>query len=259
MSELAKREENGKKGERRTESFLLDAFWVLRRSVDVDGADFLIQEQSDTLEELRERTKTLEVLGLVQAKFFEGRNEVAVAIDYVLDSTGSPRAEFFISIHTDDMDGRHEDYFFSAEQITKAFRYRENADGSKVFAFSITDDRKFEEFRNLPPRTKNELIRVGMKAAFAARNAELLAAALDFAKRYYASRRNALVQTQADEFRLQRGNLSYVFQRAGQITHGRVEDAMTGTVKALPSPPVNMEQYEFDPLTETWRVKKAGL
>ena len=54
-----KREENGKKGEARTEAFLLDSFWTMKRSVDVDGADFLVQEQTNTLEELRERVKKL--------------------------------------------------------------------------------------------------------------------------------------------------------------------------------------------------------
>ena len=258
MSDLAKREENGNKGETRTQAFLLDSYWVMRRSVDVDGADFLVQEQANTLEELRERTKKLEVLGIIQAKFFEGRNEVAVLQDYVLDTTGTPRPEFFISIHTDDKEGRHEDYFFTAEQITKAFRPRVNADKTKVFVFSITEERKYTEFRNLSPKAKNELIREGTKRATADRNAELLQVALAVAKSYLESRQSRLTQTDSNEFRVRRGSLNYIFQREGLYTSGRVYDAMTDTFKTLPPPPPDMEKHEFDPVAEIWRVKMPG-
>ena len=40
-----KRMENGTIGETRTKAFLLDRFWVLERSVDIEGADFLIQRK----------------------------------------------------------------------------------------------------------------------------------------------------------------------------------------------------------------------
>ncbi len=40
--------ENGTVGEARTRSFLIDRFWVLERSVDTDGADFLIQRRTTT-------------------------------------------------------------------------------------------------------------------------------------------------------------------------------------------------------------------
>jgi hypothetical protein len=36
-------QENGVVGEARTRAFLVDRFWVLERSVDIEGADFLIQ------------------------------------------------------------------------------------------------------------------------------------------------------------------------------------------------------------------------
>lgn len=257
MSDLAKREENGRKGEARTEGFLLDAFWVLRRSADIDGADFLVQEQSDTLEELRERTKKLEVLGIVQSKFFENRNEVAVAAEYVFDSDG-PRFEFFLSVHTDDKDGRHQDYFFTAEQICKEIHYRASDDKPKVFFFSITKERKFEDYCNLTPRKKNGLIREGMMRASATRNAELLQMALVVAKQHLASYQSGLAKTQPDEFELRRGSLAYIFNRDGLTTRGRVFDLMTETSKTLPAPPVDMEKHEFDPVTETWRVKQAG-
>ena len=81
MSDLAKQQENGTKGEARTQAFLLDEFWVLRRSVDVDGADYLVQIQADTTEELEARQYSIQPFGVVQSKFFEGRNEVRLKRD----------------------------------------------------------------------------------------------------------------------------------------------------------------------------------
>jgi hypothetical protein len=37
--------QNGSIGEARARAFLLDRFWVLERSVDIDGADFIIQRR----------------------------------------------------------------------------------------------------------------------------------------------------------------------------------------------------------------------
>ncbi|MBE4480656.1 hypothetical protein HJ011_23320 [Vibrio parahaemolyticus] len=46
MSDLAKREENGNLGEALAVAVLLKRFWVLDRSVDVDGADYLVQKKT---------------------------------------------------------------------------------------------------------------------------------------------------------------------------------------------------------------------
>lgn len=40
-----KRMENGSVAEARTRAFLMDRFWILERSVDVQGADFIIQRR----------------------------------------------------------------------------------------------------------------------------------------------------------------------------------------------------------------------
>ena len=41
--------ENGSIGEARTKELLIDRFWILERSVDVQGADFIIQRKSNEL------------------------------------------------------------------------------------------------------------------------------------------------------------------------------------------------------------------
>lgn len=57
VSDLAKREENGNLGEALAVAVLLKRFWVLDRSVDVDGADYLVQKRHDSLKKLRQNTK----------------------------------------------------------------------------------------------------------------------------------------------------------------------------------------------------------
>ena len=92
------RQENGTLAEARTRSFLLDRFWVLERSVDVDGADFIIQRRL-TRRSLLDRSPPR--LGFVQAKFYsDKRTSQYIHLEYVLDRDGEPRSEFFVLCHT---------------------------------------------------------------------------------------------------------------------------------------------------------------
>ena len=143
MSKLAKREENGDLGESLTQSILLSRFWVLKRSADVDGADFLVQRQCDSLEELRARARQIQILGIVQSKYFEASNRVEVQKAYVLDDE-KPRKEFFCLIHTHDKSGEHVYYFFSAADIVKEF---EDNEEKEVYWFALTQERQYESPR----------------------------------------------------------------------------------------------------------------
>ena len=58
MSDLAKRNEYGRKAEYRTEAFLLDQFWVLNLSVDLDGAVFLVRPATRSAVSLHEQAGT---------------------------------------------------------------------------------------------------------------------------------------------------------------------------------------------------------
>lgn len=63
--------QNGTIAEARSRAFLLDRFWVLERSVDIDGADFIIQRRITNKNILdREAPR----LGVVQVKFFGTSN-----------------------------------------------------------------------------------------------------------------------------------------------------------------------------------------
>ena len=60
--------QNGTIGEARAKAFLIDRFWILERSVDIDGADFIIQRRI-TKSNILDRNPPR--FGVVQVKFFD--------------------------------------------------------------------------------------------------------------------------------------------------------------------------------------------
>lgn len=100
--------QNGSIGEIRTKSFLMDRFWVLERSVDIHGADFIIQRrlyEKNILDDQPTR------FGVVQSKFSQDdRTNHNVKKEYILDKENKPRNEFFLIIHSGDEDV-HKDVF----------------------------------------------------------------------------------------------------------------------------------------------------
>ncbi len=86
--------QNGAIGEARAKAFLLDRFWVLERSVDIDGADFIIQRRL-TGKNLLDREAPR--LGVVQVKYFgTPTTQHFVHLEYVVDENNVPRNEFFL-------------------------------------------------------------------------------------------------------------------------------------------------------------------
>ena len=80
--------ENGSVGEARSRAFLIDRFWVLERSVDTEGADFLIQRRTVTQ---RFTDQVPPRVGVIQAKFFHDRRTTHhIPRSYVLDDKGQP-------------------------------------------------------------------------------------------------------------------------------------------------------------------------
>ena len=106
--------ENGSLGEARTRAFLADRFWVLERSVDVNGADFLVQRRSV---DHRFTDKVPPRLGVVQAKYFQdGRTTHHIPVSYVVDDRSQPIEGFFALLHV----GREDEgemYLLSARDI----------------------------------------------------------------------------------------------------------------------------------------------
>src|SRR5690348_7564531 len=106
MSEAApwlKAMENGGLGEARARAFLMERFWVLERSVDVEGADYLIQRRLTATNFLDQEPPRL---GVVQVKFIQdGNTYIKVHKGYVVDRHSSPYNEFFLVVFT----GREDD------------------------------------------------------------------------------------------------------------------------------------------------------
>lgn len=111
-------QENGASGEARTRAFLLDRFWILERSIDMEGADFFIQRRL-TSESLLSREPPK--LGAVQAKFYQDDNTTQfVHREYIVDESGEPREEFFLLCHTgSEDDGRM--YLLTAADVHATF------------------------------------------------------------------------------------------------------------------------------------------
>ena len=106
--------EHGSAGEARTKAFLLDRFWVLERSVDVDGADFLVQRPNT---EIRFTDPVPPRIAVVQSKYFQSRSTTHyIPSAYVLDSSGLPLEGFFamLQLGTEDKASM---YLLSAKDI----------------------------------------------------------------------------------------------------------------------------------------------
>jgi len=89
--------ENGALGESMCSTLLLQRFWVMKRSVDTDGGDFLIQIRDSSV-------KFTDVLppriGTVQSKFSQDKKTTHyINKDYVVDPSGEPLPGFFLVIH----------------------------------------------------------------------------------------------------------------------------------------------------------------
>jgi hypothetical protein len=127
------RMENGVVAEARTRSLLLDRFWLLERSVDIEGADIIIQRRLTTRSLLDVDAPRL---GFVQAKFHSsGDTTHYVHEEYVVDRQGKPRAEFFLVCHNGTEDSARS-YFLTATDIVDRFDITAE-DHSKPRCFSI--------------------------------------------------------------------------------------------------------------------------
>src|SRR5438045_3430379 len=108
--------EHGAIGESRARAFLLNRFWVLERSVDIQGADYLIQRR---LTEANFLDQDPPRLGIVQVKFIQDAStNISIKKHYVLDRRGIPHEEFFLLV----FNGREDEermFLLSAEEIVK--------------------------------------------------------------------------------------------------------------------------------------------
>lgn len=132
--------EHGAAGEARTKAFLLDRFWVLERSVDIDGADFLIQLRS-----LNNRftDSAPPRVGIVQAKYYQNKSTTQhIPCRYVIDEKGQPLKGFFAVLNV----GREDDsemYLLSASDIVETLS-KNSSDPASYIAGTKAFSEKFK-------------------------------------------------------------------------------------------------------------------
>ncbi|MCG8796589.1 hypothetical protein [Tenacibaculum finnmarkense] len=144
--------QNGTLGEARTKAFLLDRFWILERSVDIDGADFIIQRritQTSILDPEPPR------MGIVQVKFFSTPSTTQfIHKDYVINKQGKVRNEFFLICHTG-VEENARVFFLTAEAINTDFFFDESSGKFKILGSKILNTNKY-----LVSSKKNTLDRI---------------------------------------------------------------------------------------------------
>lgn len=143
--------QNGSIGEVRTKSFLIDRFWILERSVDIHGADFLIQRR------LHERN-ILDIepprFGVVQSKFTQDQKTYHyINKEWILDEESKPQLEFFILIHTGEEEQRSM-FLLTSSDISEDFEI--NSENK----FVISSKKVFESPKYKITNRKNSLDRI---------------------------------------------------------------------------------------------------
>lgn len=132
--------QNGAIGEARTRAFLIDRFWVLERSVDIDGADFIIQRRITSSNLLDEKPPRF---GVVQAKFFSGpETSHYIHKQYITDNDGEIRKEFFLICHSG-AEENPKSYLLTAEDLINDFKISSD-NKIRVFGRKLLTSSKYE-------------------------------------------------------------------------------------------------------------------
>ncbi len=125
--------QNGAIGEARAKAFLLNRFWVLERSVDIDGADFIIQRRLSGKNILDSQAPKL---GVIQVKFY-GTEATTHYIhkEYVVNEKHEPRIDFFLLCHSGE-ENDESTFLITSEEIVKNFPLS-NIQGSDKYRISF--------------------------------------------------------------------------------------------------------------------------
>jgi hypothetical protein len=123
--------EHGALGEARVRAILLERFWVLHRSIDVDGTDYLVQVRPRSLARFLDAPIRA---GRIQAKFVEHEDaHVYVPRHYVVDPSGKPYPLFFLLLTAGEAEAEQL-YVLDAMEISRDFSL---GSGDRANHFSI--------------------------------------------------------------------------------------------------------------------------
>jgi hypothetical protein len=249
MSALANRNRNGRRAEHRTTAFLLNHFWLLKQSVDLDGAVFLVRAATQSAEALGD-SSSHHPFAVVLARYFEEGAEVEVPKPLVEGPDGHARTEFFVSIHTADRASTSTVYFFSAEEIQSVFRRKKNSDGQEVFVFSITNERNFSQFLRRD-RVKVSMICNALAGADRGKNQAYLQQIFEMPGS--GSVRPPLVKVAENQWQMRSDDVLFEFEMdEDSIVRGWKCDS-AGRKAIIPSFRENpFDELDFDPLNEEW-------
>lgn len=146
--------QNGAIGEARAKAFLMDKFWILERSVDIDGADLIIQKRITHKNILDDKAPRL---GVVQVKFFESENTTQyIHEEYIVDEKGNPRSEFFLLCFTGFADDASM-FFLTSEMIFEDFYV---VDKSNIKKYSIYGGKLLRNPKYTITSKSNTLLRI---------------------------------------------------------------------------------------------------
>jgi hypothetical protein len=158
MSEFIQ-QRNGYIGEERSKALIPKEFWVLTRSVDAEAADLMVQNEYVTAADARaDRGRPLQVAS-IQAKFFQGTNQVTISNEYLRNKNGSVRTGFLVFLHTDDENEKHVHYLFSADEIISDWNQTKDRQG---YYFSLKAGRNYDEYRNIETKGIRDKLRMAI-------------------------------------------------------------------------------------------------
>lgn len=135
--------ENGGLGEARAKAFLLERFWVLERSVDIQGADYLIQRKITSQNFM---DKEPPILGVVQVKYIQdGNTYISINKDYVINSSGEPYGEFFLLVFSGQEDEARS-FLMNSQDVSDNFEEQEDKGKTilRIRGEKILDNKNFE-------------------------------------------------------------------------------------------------------------------
>lgn len=157
-SEIQQR--HGRQGEDATAELLGRQFWYLRRSVDIESGDFLVQIPSESIDSMDSRKPEIFILGIVQSKFLHIGSTAYIKQHYCTESDGSPAKHFFLFCHTLDDKREKHSYFFTAEDIAKLLPFDEEKAAYRLY---IGANDKYESRKNLSAEVVLATIEQGIR------------------------------------------------------------------------------------------------
>lgn len=249
MSDLVKRNESGRRAEHRTEVFLLDHFWVMKLAVDLDGAVFLVQPSTRTVESLNQQIGS-RPFAVVRSLSCQEGAEVEISKLLVERSDRQSQNSFFVSIHILDSFGVASEYFFSADDVQSCFKRKSNQAGQEVFVFRVTEEKNFSQFRP-KPRNRVQMISKALSGADLEKNQAFLKLVVE----HHGSGlvQPPLVRVSENQWQMRYDQTLFEFERDdNDIIQGTKSDTL-GQRRLNPFLPAgSFDDCVFDPFNEEW-------